>query len=313
MNLFSSRKRKLSTLLHVERPRRSRPTMKKRTKASLKNFSSSFNKSVSKFTTPRFFLACVSITLFGVAVGIVFFSSFFKLNTILVSRDSAYVNPQAIETFLQTQKGKNIFLLDSGELKTQLMEEFPMLSSIEISRLLPQTIRVKVTSYPIFSRIKNESVQKEYFLNTNGVLVQPDQNQVQKDMLLFTLPSYSELGEEFKDVISPYVDLHEGRKIFTKEYMLFFQKVVDAYGKNFDTKLTSIAYYPIEKELHVILTSGTQLYFSLSKDLDTQIFLLKTFLIDAKSNVLATGEYQYVDLRVKDKVIMCKKTSACAK
>jgi hypothetical protein len=114
-------------------------------------------------------------------------------------------------------------------------------------------------------------------------------------------------------VISPYVDLREGRRLFSKEYMQFFQKVVDAYGKNFDTKLRSIAYFPIEKELHFILVSGTHLYFSLAKDLDTQILLLKTFVTDAKANVLSTGEYQYIDLRIKDKVIMCKKNVTCAK
>lgn len=313
MKLFKGRKKKLATLLHVERPRRMRPAVSKRTKVSFRHFSSTFNKKISTFTTPKFFLACVSITFLGVAIGVVFFSSFFKLQTIVVTRDSAYINPQAVESFLQSYKSKNIFLIDTGEIKQKLMDNFPVIAFIETNKAIPQTLRIKITAYPIFSRIMHEGSKKEYFLNTNGVIVVPEENQITEEMLLVELPKYQELSEEqYRDLLTLYTQIEEGKKMFSKEYMSFFQKIVTIYEKNFEPKMKRMIYYPIERELHIEVAGGALLYIALGKDIETQFFMLKTFITN--NNVaLEKAEYAYIDLRIKDKVITCKKNAACTK
>lgn len=316
MKSIRNQKRKLSTLLHVERPRRLRPQLKKKNQRTFRAFSSSFNKKISKFTTPRFFLACLSITVMGIVIGIVFISGFFHISTISVVRDSAYVNPQQIEQYVAKIKGQNILFVNTDELRQDLLQTFPMLSAIEIHRLFPQALQLKVSSYPVFARIKNEGLKTEFYLNSNGVIVQPDPNQKQTDqstMLLITIPIYAKVYDEFKDILTPFIELKIGKKIFTKEQMLFLQKVVDTYQKNFEGKLAGLNFLPIEKEIHLKLASGTEVYFAVEKDLDTQLYMLKSFLTDLKADVLSSGDYTYVDLRIKDKVITCKKGGACGR
>lgn len=316
MKSIRSKQKKLSTLLHVERPRRLRPQLRKKNRTSFKAFSSTFNKKISKFTTPRFFLACLSITVMGIVMGIVFVSGFFHISTISVVRDSAYVNPQQIEQYVAKIKGQNILFINTDEIRQELLQAFPMLSAVEIHRMMPQALQIKVSSYPVFARIKNEGLKNEYYLNSNGVIVQPDPNQKQTEgstMLLITIPIYAKVYDQFKDILTPFIELKIGKKIFTKEQMLFLQRVVDVYQKNFDGKVAGLSFLPIEKEIHMKLVSGTEVYFAIEKDLDTQLYMLKSFLTDIKTDVLSTGEYTYVDLRIKDKVITCKKGGACAR
>lgn len=315
MKSIRNSKKKLSNLLHVERPRRLRPQLKKKNQRYFRAFSSSFNKKISKFTTPRFFLACLSITVMGIVMGIVFVSGFFHISTISVVRDSAYVNPQQIEQYLAKVKGQNILFVNTDELRLDTLQTFPMLSSVEIHRLFPQALQIKVSSYPIFARIKNEGLKTEFYLNSNGVVVQPDPNQKteQSNMLLIIIPIYAKVYDEFKDILLPYIELKIGKKLFTKEQMLFLQKVVDAYQKNFEGKLAGLSFLPIEKEIRLKLVSGTEIYFAIEKDLDTQLYMLKSFLTDLKEDALSSGQYAYVDLRINDKVITCKKGSACAR
>ncbi|MFN7160435.1 MAG: cell division protein FtsQ/DivIB [Candidatus Gracilibacteria bacterium] len=316
MKSIRNQKKKLSTLLHVERPRRLRPQLKKKNQRTFRAFSSGFNKKISKFTTPRFFLACLSITFMGIVMGIVFVSGFFHISSISVVRDSAYVNPQQIEQYVAKIKGQNILFVNTDELRQDLLDTFPMLSSVEIRRLFPQALQLKVSSYPVFARIKNEGLKTEFYLNSNGVIVQPDPNQKQTDqstMLLITIPIYAKVYDEFKEILTPFIELKIGKKIFTKDQMQFLQKVVDTYQKNFDGKLAGLSFLPIEKEMHLKIASGTTVYFAVEKDLDTQLYMLKSFLTDLKADVLTGGEYSYIDLRIKDKVITCKKGASCAR
>ena len=69
---------------------------------------------------------------------------FFKVETITVSGTTEYSSEEII-TASGIQQGDNLFLLNKYEIYESILEKLPYVSSVSISRKLPDTLLIEVT------------------------------------------------------------------------------------------------------------------------------------------------------------------------
>ena len=78
--------------------------------------------------------------------------------------------PTAIESLNQTFLGKNILLLESGEVLRVLEGEFPAILAVRLSRILPATVKVEISMRTPVLRLYGKGGDEEYLVDANGVV-----------------------------------------------------------------------------------------------------------------------------------------------
>ncbi|PIV90986.1 hypothetical protein COW46_00555 [Candidatus Gracilibacteria bacterium CG17_big_fil_post_rev_8_21_14_2_50_48_13] len=310
------KKRQLSKLLHV----RSTPMVKRRRsspRASIKIARLHAEKRISRFITPRFLLLCMSITLLGICIGVIFFSSFFVVSDIVVIRDKVFVEPQKIEQAMRTVIGKNIFLVSEGQIRSELEAMFPTIGRVEVNKLYPQSIQLRVFSWPMVAKINYEGdTGTGFLLSENGYVVpnvlvreatEEDVN-THKDLVRIDIPRYATTDPE-QSVLLTLTKLEAGKKFIDQALLSRMRAALSIFAKNFQEPVHRVLYLPFEKEMYLYVGKDTAIMLWLDVDIETQLFKLKT--AEPKLN-LEDGSLKYVDLRVKDKVFTCAAKAACA-
>lgn len=311
-----AKKRQFSRLLHVQKPvirgrKRTSP------RASLKIARLHAHKHISRFITPRFLLLCMSITLLGICIGVIFFSSFFVVGDIVVIRDKVFVEPQKIEQAMRPVIGKNIFLVSESQIRSELEKMFPTIGRVEVNKLYPRSIQLRVFSWPMVARINYEGdTGTGFLLSENGYVVpnvlvrdatEEDVN-THRDLVRIDIPRYSTSDPE-QAVLLTLTKLEAGKKFIDQALLARIRAALHIYAKNFQVPVTRVLYLPFEKELYLFVGKETALMLWLDADIETQLFKLKT--AEPKLD-LDNGSLSYVDLRVKDKIFTCESRGACS-
>jgi hypothetical protein len=73
------------------------------------------------------------------------------------------------------------------------------------------------------------------------------------------------------------------------------------------SQVSSIYYFPKEREVHVDLENGTKLLFDLEGDIQDEI--KKLLIFHKEQSDLKNVAFVYIDLRVKNKIFFCPLTS----
>ncbi len=307
---------KLTKLLYVSRNTRSHVRPKrKRKNARIRHISTSFNNSISKFITPQLLLICVTVIFAGIAVGILFFSKFFHISDVLVVRDSVYIDPQKVEEAMKPILGENILFLSTDSYEKDLKVLFPALERVDISKILPRSVQLRLVSYPFIATIKNEGSEQVYLLSQNGAVIPNEAHSAESeekkaDLYNIEIPSYKTLPEESRTTIAEFIDLRPNTIFFSQEDVQLLEKTAGLYQRNFQPVLQKIYWLPLEHEMHLELAGGTKIYLWLDKGVETQLYKLKT----AEPTLdLASGAISYVDLRIKDRIDICAKAKQCAR
>lgn len=320
--MFSKKKKsgkgQFTKLLYVSRNvrsiSRSRPKRKQRA-ARIRHISTSFNKSISRFITPQLLLLCITVVAAGVCIGILFFSKFFHVSDVLVVRDSVYIDPQKVEEAMKPILGENLLFLSTDRYEEDLKVLFPALERIEISKILPRSVQLRLVSFPFIATIKNEGAKDVYLLSKNGAVIPNEAHsgeveEVKNDLLTIEIPSYKSLSEASRNMIAELIELKPNTIFFTKEDISMLEHTAELYKRNFQSPLKKIYWLPLEHELHLELNGGTKVYLWLDKSIETQLYKLKT---SEPTLDLASGAVAYVDLRIKDRVDICLKGKQCAR
>lgn len=301
----------------MHQPPRVRARKQFRARKTVKVAKMHATKRMSRFITPNFLLICMSITLGGICIGILFFSSFFVVSDIVVARDKVFVEPQKIEQAMRPVIGKNIFMVDAGQIHDELVQMFPTIQKVEVNKLFPRTIQVRVYSWPMVAQVnyKGES-GTGYLLSENGYVVPnvlvtemtEQENQEQRELISLQIPRYGTVDPEHVPLLT-LSKLEPGKHFMDKSILDRVRLTIGLYEKNFQVPVTHVEYLPFEREVHLYVGDGTALLIWLTADIETQLFKLKT----AESKLdLESGSLAYIDLRVKDKVFTCAAGATCA-
>lgn len=310
------RKKELSKLLHVGHTPRIRAKRQSSARTSMKVASLHAHKRISRFITPRFLLICMSITLAGICVGVIFFSSFFVVSDIVVIRDKVFVEPQKIEQSMRPVIGKNIFLVSDSQIQEELAKMFPTIQRVEVNKLYPRTIQVHVFSWPMIAQINyKDGSGTGFLLSENGYIVpnvlvreeQTNDSDKPRDLIKMLVPRYGTDDPE-QAVLLQLAKLEPGKHFIDQQLLNKIRFSLDVYEKNFQAPVNHIVYLPFEREIHLYI-GKTAILLWLDADVETQLYKLKT--AEPKLN-LTNDSLAYVDLRVKDKVFTCDMNAACA-
>ncbi len=252
------------------------------------------------FTWFRGYFRTVGWVFFSGLGALLFFALFatpvFQLNPDkidIVLRPEPVFDRNAIRSILGDFAGKNIFSISRREIFQNLSQYIRHIASVEKTILLPNGLRVIVTS---FSPSYRAYIGEETFLLTeNGQLI-TDIPEVEAPALqIHHLVSDPNLGKNTPIMI---------------EDMRVMREVLQLWRKNLPTyPISALKFYDQEKELH-ITSNDTIFIFSLSGGMQE----IKTLIGLIKSEQLSTQRQLYIDLRIPGRVYTCSRDEAeCAR
>lgn len=106
----------------------------------------------------RLFKNAFYFVLTGGAIALIFlvlfFSSYFSITNIQVVRQDFFMDSAAIENQLNEFIGKNIIFFSESRVVYTIQQNFPEFESIEVNKVLPHTLKIKLQNYPIVANLK---------------------------------------------------------------------------------------------------------------------------------------------------------------
>lgn len=216
----------------------------------------------------------ICLTIFVALIIIFFFSPLFKIKNVEVVSP---VNLDQVNSFFDTFKGKNIFLVDTSKTKSNVQIKFPEVLDLQISKGIPNMLRVKVNQYE--PKIVWVSSGEKYLADENGVIFQKGS----ADNLPQVLDSKNLPVEILKPVaINNFVEFVSE----ISEKMSTGDLVVDHYEVNETTF-----------QVTAVTKNNLKIIFDTTRPAQDQIVAAQKVYTEHKEEVK-----QYLDVRVEGKV-----------
>ncbi len=233
--------------------------------------------------------------VFTVLIFTLFGTPLFQLNPDkidIVLRPEPVFDRNGISSILRDFAGKNLFSISTREVFQSLSENIRHIASVEKTLLLPDGMRVTVTSFPPSYRafIGEES----FLLTENGQLI-ADIPEVEAPALeIHHLVSDPNIGKSTPILI---------------EDMAIMREILQLWRKNLSGHpIESIKFYDQEKELHITSTE-TRYIMSLSGGIQQ----VKTLITLITGEHINTRRQSYIDLRIPKRIYTCPaEDSDCA-
>lgn len=235
----------------------------------------------------------IYITLFP--IGIIFFIFIlfwpvFTVQNIQVLRNDNITEMWLAYSSLENIREKRIFQLDEEVIKAKMKEYQNNIKDIDISFSLPDTIEIKIGSYPIyFNTLLGD---KSYYLTQNGTLVPWKNREEYKNISIKKKLSSTSIPDYNKLFYTDHIEQMHSAYNFLEENII-------------DIKVDLIDYYPIEREAHFHLNNEVLLIYTLWRNMNEQIE--KTVIYNTEHNPLSDNSMIYIDFRVREEVWENKK------
>lgn len=306
------------------------------------------NLSLPSLTTiKRILLGMTAVVLLGAGVYFFAFSSYFKILKIHVQYDEFQNENTDILSYFDAAKGKNILTVETGGIIEQIKSENPELQQVTVKKILPSTLQIHFSEYPIIANIEkviNGKTVKKVLVNAIGIAVYGDtenpnlpyikviskkEPSVEEEIRAIETtaenPSNSEIpnsdpstsdtqDQEARaetETTAPVTTITEedaSIPILSQENLTYILKAGAYYEEKFGMHILETQFLLEARELHL----KTEKYFTLW--LDTQIPFERQFLKLKKA--MATLDIyktplEYIDLRITgttgEKVIFKRK------
>ena len=250
--------------------------------------------------------AALSILIAGVAAYLVLFSGFFTIASVAVERDALTTSVPLIQSALHDVLGRNILFVGSSTLEERLYRAFPEVKAFQVEKLLPRTIKVTITEYPVVAKLREQTTGTVWLLNEVG--------QVLKKETPASLPLidyHNAYQFPFPDVEQQFTlltHLQDGAIALTSKDVKFVLDVQKELKTKFAITAKDMPMFPLERELHVNTDRGYQLWLDMDQDVASQIDRLA---ITAGQFNAASSRLMYADLRVRGRIIYCLRGDAC--
>ncbi|MBP9770912.1 FtsQ-type POTRA domain-containing protein [Candidatus Gracilibacteria bacterium] len=223
---------------------------------------------------------------------ILFFSSVFNIKEIAVSNknfENQAISDQ-IQESLKANIGRNIFMINMIELENKVLNIFPELEKIKISKNFPHSLSIEFSEFPLVANIVNESnvVKKSYIINSIGFSIK----------------------ENLEDPKLPYIKIKTDEPINPKEAVIEKSKlnyILDAktyFEDKFGMKIVGTQYKPIAREVRFYTEKGFHIWLDIQKPFEDQFKKLKKAIVKLD---IYKENLEYIDLRIAgssgDKII----------
>lgn len=220
------------------------------------------------------------------------FSDFFTIKEIVIS-DKNFENETLsgqIKETIKTSLDKNIFFEDTEELENKILNSFPELEKIKISKNYPSALIIEFIQYPLAANIINESnvIKKSYIINSIGYAIK----------------------ENLEDPNLPYIKIKTDEPVNPKEAVIektkleFILESKTYFEDKFGMRIISIEYKPVAREIHLLTERNFSIWLDIQKPYEEQFKKLKKAIV--KLDIFKEN-LEYIDLRIAgesgDKII----------
>lgn len=217
----------------------------------------------------------------------VLFWPFFKIKKIEIIKNDKNTNRTIAYSMLEKYRWKKLFKVNKEKIKKDLLSYQENLKEIKISKKLPNTLKIELSSYKniFFTKLNN----KIYFITENWVFIPSSSSWSLKkiDIFLQKNPKYPEY-----------------RKIIKEKNLQKINYLLKKINKNLlEINITEISYYVSEREVHYKTNNNTLFIFDLNGNLDEQFEKLAIF--NKEKNLLIKPWIIYIDLRIPEKIFYC--------
>jgi len=314
------------------RPRR-QPSVRSSRKLFTHNIRTHFTRLLKDFL-----LYVIIATVFlGLLIFLVF-SSRFAISKIEIARDDLHIDSSAVTTLLADYKGKSIFTFSKSRAAQLIHEKYPEFARVEIKKLLPNTIKVELETHEIVANIRAyyvlpkvetvpadmdveaievaEALRTAFDLQAGMETVDREEiTPIEQKALLNRIGQAIFDREEDLQLMTITVDglsqPIEDREIVVPEASMdYIVGAIKYFSNLMQMQVASVRYLPVAREVHLQTDNNLVLWLSTEKDYREQLDKLNTIYKVAE---LDKEDLAYIDLRIKEKIIYCPRSTSCAR
>lgn len=104
--------------------------------------------------------------------------------------------------------------------------------------------------------------------------------------------------------------VEDRQQVIALEHMEYIRDTLRYFADNFNREVEGLEYHPVAREIHIKIKKGPVVWLAIEKDYKEQLDKLKIIYEPAE---LDKENLAYIDLRVREKVIYCPRSAACAR
>jgi len=229
--------------------------------------------------TKILFLWGIIIAL-NVFIWLVFFSWYFKISELYISRQDSVTNIEKAYSSMRYIRWKNIFLIDNASIVERLQKSQSSIKNIALDIDFPSTLNIIIESFsPIFQT-------EQYYILENGSSIEKQGKNT------FDVPSIN---------IIPQISSNED--IFKVRDLDFIRDINESLRKNIlGIGIQNILYYVKENELLIISQNWNIYMFDTSEQVASQVERLAIYDQEKWS---LDDKLVYIDVRIPGKLYVC--------
>lgn len=178
---------------------------------------------------------------------------------------------------------KSIFLVSPSKISGVILDQYPVIGSVEIKKQYPDNIIVNIKERKPFV-IFCEKTEDCFFLDENGVVFERVINTVEGFPIV----------RQFEDRAMVL-----GKAAVEKNIMEAIVKIKKDFEEKLNLQIKEIN-IPDSARLNTTTSEGWRVYFGLDSDIDLQIIKLN-YLLEKELPKESRVGLQYIDLRFKDR------------
>lgn len=223
---------------------------------------------------------------------LLFFSPYLLVKEIYISEENIdnIALGEELKEAAKSEIGKNILFVDTKELNANILDHFPQLENLEITKDYPNALKISFSEFPMVANVNNEApnLKKSYIINSIGYAVK-------EDLKSTALPTITIKSAEPLNTANPVI---EAKKL---NYIL---NTITYFEEKFGMKVKEMLYKPAAHEVHIITEKDFAIWLDIEKPAQDQLKKLKKALV--KLNIF-NDPLLYIDLRIAggngDKII----------
>lgn len=303
-------------------------------RSSQKLFSHNIRTHFSRFIKDAFLYIIVGAIFVGLILFLVF-SSRFSVASIEVARDDLHIDNTAVVQLLSSFRGKSIFTFSSKKAAHLIQEKYPEFARVDVHKLLPNTIKIELTTHEIVANIKAyytlpqvektlEEIDKEILalseaLETAFDLDGMEESEKEEITPIEQRALLNRIGqaifdqEEDLQLMTITIDglsqpIEDREQVIPAATMNYILESIRYFTNLMQMEIKSLKYLPVAQEVHLVTEDDLTLWLSVDKDYKEQIDKLHTIYQVAE---LDKEDLAYIDLRIREKIIYCPRRSSC--
>lgn len=233
-----------------------------------------FKRKKSIFRNRFFWLGILVLIMAGAIFYFFFLSDFFKIEKVIVTGEGKVSKEQIISIV----PPRNIFLINPGKIKEEILNKFPQITEVEIKRSFPDALNIVVVErLAVANWCQSEQC---FLLDKEGIIFELIETESQPE------------GIVIRDLQEKEINL--GEKVIEKEQL---SQILEMEFELKDLKiLVGEFIISSEDKLTAVIDEGWEIYFNLQENIEWQLTKLGAVL-EEKIPLQERVNLEHIELR----------------